>query len=108
MTKIHQNLVSSRTTIAITIEAVEKLRVVIKDSGVKLYEAMDAMIDLCEQDSDVRERIIDIARVKKQTRKDGRTQSLATRAKNLPKPLQDKLREMTDKQLAELIEKAGM
>ena len=107
MAKIHQNLVTSRRTMAITEEAISKLKVVMKDSGVKLYEAVDAMIDLCEEDANFREQIITIAQDKKKVRKDGRTQSLAIRAKNLPKPLQDKLRTMTDEQLAELIEKAG-
>ncbi len=107
MTTTPQNLVTSRTTIAITIEAVEKLKIVIKDSGVKLYEAMDAMINLCEEDIKFRERVIEMARVKKQTKKGG-SESFASRAKKLPKPLRDKLKAMSDEQLAELIEKAGL
>jgi hypothetical protein len=107
MTTIPQNLVTSRTTIAITTEAIERLKAISKDTGVKLYEAMDAMIELCKDDIAFRERMIVIAKAKKQAKQDGKTQSLTTRAKKLPKPLRDKLRAMTDEQLAELIEKAG-
>ena len=108
MTTTPQNLVTSRTTIAITIEAVERLKVISKGSGVKLYEAMDAMIELCKDDTAFRERMFAIAKAKKRAKQEGKSPSFSNRAKNLPKPLQDKLRTMTDEQLAELIEKAGL
>jgi len=97
----------SRTSVALTKETIAKLKVFCKSNNLKMYEAVDAMIDLMLASDDYQKEVVNMTKLRSVEKKDGRD-IFSQRVAKLPKPLQTKLKSMTPDQLQKLLELAEL
>ncbi len=104
---IRKNTVTDRTSIALTKDALTDLKVLSKKSALRMYEVMEALIDLAKNDADVHSKAIAWAKKKKATNKSD-AEMFSQKLAKLPDDLQAKLKDMSSEDLAELLKKAGV
>jgi hypothetical protein len=99
------NTNNSRTSIALTKETIANIKEIASHANVKMYQLIDAAIEVMVNDDDIRDNIVGRAVEKIVAEKIKKT-NLARRVKELPEELQNKLKAMSDKELEELLNKA--
>lgn len=108
MTQTPQNLITARVTMAVTKEVTERLKTIAKDENIRMYEVMDAMIELIETNKDFYNQTVEIAKRIRAEKANGKPASIAEKAKKLPAKLRSKLSSMSVEELTELLKKAGL
>lgn len=102
---IAQNLLTARTSVALTKETNASLKRLTKESGsnLKIYEMITALVELASSDPSVLQRAIEIGESKIVTKV-----KFSQTVSKLPVELRDKLKKMSTVELAALLAKAGL
>ncbi|MGZ8261416.1 MAG: hypothetical protein ACXWTU_00465 [Methylotenera sp.] len=104
MTTVIAGISETRTTIALAKETINKLKQFCKSHHLRMYEALDVIIDLIVDNDKLQSAIVDECN-KRRAKRLGTRSRLSQNVSALPKELQSKLKAMSPEQLQTLLER---
>jgi len=104
---VTKKIADSRRTIVVTLETGNKLKAFSKKNGLKLYEAIDSLVDVANENEDFSKAVIKLTKDRAKEKEVDR-EIFSQKVGKLPSALQAKLKSLSADDLAALLEKAGL
>lgn len=107
MTTPVAKIADSRGSVSLTKETSEKLKIFSRKNGLKMYEVIDSMVDVANNNEEFAKEIVRLTKSRSKD-KDTNKQLFSKKLNALPSALKDKIKSMSADELAALLEKAGL
>jgi hypothetical protein len=104
---ITKKIADSRRTITLTSETGDKLKAFARKHNLKMYEAVDSMVDVINDNEEVGNMVAKLTKERSHFKK-ADNEIFSKKVGKLPTDLQDKLKSMSTEQLSAFLSKAGL
>ena len=104
---VTKKIADSKRTVSLTQETGNKYRDFAKKHGIKMYEVLDSMIDVINDNEEMANLVVKITKERSNFKK-ADNEIFSKKVAKLPTDLQDRLKSMTAEELATFLSKAGL